>query len=59
MNVRDDGAVVLQEAIEQGGFTHIGLTDDGYRNALLEGIAHFERVGELSDVFVNFIRNGG
>jgi hypothetical protein len=34
--------------VEQGGFAGVGFANDGYRNALLEGVAQFERFGELT-----------
>ena len=53
MNVGHDGAIVLQEGIQQGRFTYIGLAYNGYRNALLQGLAHLETMSKTSDVFVN------
>ena len=41
-DVADDGAVVVQQGVEEGGFARIGTADNGDGDAALEGIAHVE-----------------
>ena len=48
-DVADDGAVVAQQGVEEGGFARIGTSDDGHRDATLEGVAHVERLPQCVD----------
>ena len=51
--VTDDGALFAEEGVEEGGLAHVGSTDNGYRNAVFEGIASMEGVGEVGDMGID------
>jgi len=53
MHIGDDGAIVFQESVEQGGFANVGLADNGDGDALLEGLSCLETTGKTGDVIVN------
>ena len=55
-NVADDGTIVMQECVEEGGFSCVRTTDNGYRYAPLEGVAHVERFPQFFDAEVG-LRN--
>lgn len=54
MDVGDEGAVFLDEAVEQGRFAGVGLADDGGGDAVFDGVAEAERVGEALDDALDF-----
>ena len=49
VDVAHDGSLFAKEGVEEGGLAHIGLADDGHGNAVLDGIAYTEGVGEARD----------
>ena len=55
VDVAYDGSLFAYEGVEEGGFTHIGLADDGYGHAVLDGIAHIERMGQAGDDALNLV----
>ena len=54
VDVGDEGAVFLDEAVEQGRFAGVGLADDGGGDAVFDGVAEAERVGEALDDALDF-----
>ena len=48
-NVRDDGPVVAEEGVEQGGLATVGGADDGDGNAFFHGVAGRETVRKAAD----------
>lgn len=45
-DVADDGAFFAEQGVEEGGFAHVGLADDGDGEAVFDGVAGLEGVGE-------------
>ena len=54
--VADDGFVFMKELVEECAFAYVGFSDDGYRDAVLEGVAESEGVGETADYVLYFFR---
>ena len=54
--VADDGFVVVKQLVEEGGFAHIGLTDDCHGYAVSDGVACVKTVGEAADGSADFLR---
>ena len=53
--VADNGTFLTEQGIQQGTFAYIWSTDDGYRYAVLQGIASMEGVGQTGDVGINLL----
>ena len=53
MHIRDDGAIIFQEGIEERGFAHVGLADNSHGDTLFEGLTRLETMCQTDDVFVN------
>ena len=53
LDVADDGSVVTKESVEKGGFAYVGGTDNGYGDAVAEGLAGLEGGGEAGDFLVD------
>ena len=49
VDVAHDGSLFAYEGVEEGGLAHVGLADDGYGHAVLDGIAYVERMGQAGD----------
>ena len=50
LNVADDGAFLAEEGVEEGALAHVGGSDNGHGDAVLEGIACLEGAGQMCDV---------
>ena len=55
VDVAHDGSLFAYEGVEEGGLTHVGLADDGYGYAVLDGIADVERMGQAGDDALDFV----
>ena len=49
VDVAHDGSLFAYEGVEEGGLADVGLADDGYGHAVLDGIAYIERMGQAGD----------
>ena len=49
MDVAHDGTLLVQQGIEQGGFSGIGLTDNSHGDSILDGIAGTEGTHQSTD----------
>ena len=56
--VADDGSAVVQQGVEEGGFSGIGTSDDGDGDSTFEGIAHVERLPQSGDSGVDLRGKG-
>jgi len=54
----DDGALLIEEGIEEGRLTSIGASGDDGIDAVFDGIAELERLEEVVDEFLDFIDQG-
>lgn len=53
LDVGDDGAIFFQEGVEEGGFADVRCADDGYGDAVLDGLTGLKAVGQTHDFGVN------
>ena len=53
--VADDGAFFAKQSIEQGALAYVRGSDDGYGDAVLEGVTSLEGLGKTGDMFVNVL----
>ena len=53
--VADNGALLAEQGVEQGAFAYVGRSDDGYVDAVLEGVARMKGVGKTGDVGIGFL----
>ena len=53
MHFAHDGAFIAQQLVEEGGFADIGFADDCHRNAVADGLAGAEGVGQVNDFGVD------
>ena len=55
LDVRNDGTLIVHESVHEGTFAHVGRTDDGHRDAGLQGIAGAEGIRKALYVFVESV----
>ncbi len=53
VNIAHDGFFFLEQQVEQRGFADVGLPDNGYRDAALDGITQLKRACQC----INFLFN--
>ena len=56
VDVAHDGAFLAHQGVEQGGLARVRLAHDGHGDAVLQGVAHAERVRQAGD---NLLHAGG
>lgn len=56
VDVAHDGAFFVQQGIEQGGLACVRFAHDGHGDAVLQGVAHAECVGQAGD---DLLHTGG
>ena len=54
--VGDDGSFFTEKGVEQGALAYVRCSDDGYGDAILQGVASLEGVGQMGDVSVYLMR---
>ena len=55
LDVRNDGTLIVHESVHEGTFAYVGRTDDGHRDAGLQGIAGAEGIRKALYVFVESV----
>lgn len=53
MYIRDNGAVIANELVEQGALAYIRLTDNGNGDTLFDDLSGFETLSQTDDMTVN------
>ena len=56
MNVAHNSLFLVKQHIKERGFSGIRFADDRYRNTVLNGIAHIERVCQPGNDFLYVVR---
>ena len=56
LNVADDGAIFAKEGVEQGALAYVWCSDDGYGDAVFQGVTNLEGLCEASDVGIDGLR---
>lgn len=49
LKVADDGSVIADDGIEESALPDIGGSDDGYGNAVSDGVAYSKTAGQIGD----------
>lgn len=55
MNVAHDSFLLVEEMVEERALSDVGVSDDGYRDAVLEGVAYLEGVCERDKTLVDVV----